>query len=130
MSSDLEEPLGFLNSYYQAFSALEVDAILAFYHEPSMFVSVQGVNVVPTHAALGAMVLNPIREDLRSRGFDRSEFSLREGRRLSDALAVLTGVAIRYKIDGSELERVGVTYVLRKQNPRWKIVVLTVHEPG
>lgn len=128
MPSDLEEPLDFLRSYYEAFSTMDVDAILAFYHEPAMFVSVQGAHTVPTHSALSSAVFEPMRRDLQSRGFDRSEFNAREGYRLSESLAVLIGEAIRYKADGSELERVGITYNLRKQNASWKIVVLTLHE--
>ena len=90
MSSNLGEPLDFLRSYYRAFSTLEVDAILAFYHEPVIFVGAQGAHAVPTHSALSAVVFMPMREELQSRGFDRSEFILQEGCRLSDTLAVLS----------------------------------------
>ena len=124
MSSDLEEPLAFLNRYYEAFSTLSVDAVLPFYNEPSMFISAQGVNAVPTRAALGAMVFTPMMKALSSRGFGRSEFSLHHGKRISDVVAVLIGVAIRYKADDSELERVGITYIVRKHNNDWGIAVL------
>ena len=130
MSSDLEEPLGFLNRYYQAFSTLNVDAVLPFYHEPSMFIGAQGANAVSTRAALGAMVFTPMMKDLSSRGFHRSEFSLRHGQRLSDTMAVLIGIAIRYKADCSELERLGITYIVGKQNTDWEITVLVAYDPN
>jgi hypothetical protein len=75
------------------------------------------------------MVFTPMMKDLSSRGFNRSELSLRYGQRLSDTMAVLIGVAIRYKADGSELERVGITYIVRKQNADWEITVLAAYDP-
>jgi hypothetical protein len=41
---------------------------------------------------------------------------------------LVTGVALRYKVDGKELERVGVTYVLHKVDTGWKIAVLILHD--
>jgi ketosteroid isomerase-like protein len=128
MSSDLGEPLRFLNDYYRVFSTMDVDAIVAFYHEPTMFVSAQGAYALPTRSALSSAVFDPVKKDLQSRGFGHSAFRLRDGHRVSEGLAVLIGVASRYKADGSELERVGITYNLRKENASWKIVVLTMHE--
>jgi hypothetical protein len=40
-----------------------------------------------------------------------------------------TGVALRYKTDGQELERVGVTYLLYKAESGWKIAVVVLHDP-
>ena len=36
-------------------------------------------------------------------------------------------LAVRFKTDGQELERVGITYVLQKSDSRWKIAVLIAH---
>jgi hypothetical protein len=70
----------------------------------------------------------PAIEGLRSRGFGRSELSIRELWSLSATATLVTGVAIRYKLDGHELERVGVTYVLHKADTGWKIAVLIAHD--
>ena len=67
-------------------------------------------------------------EGLRARGFGRSELSVRNVKSLSATATLVTGVAVRYKVDGQELERVGVTYVLHKADTRWKIAVLIVHD--
>jgi hypothetical protein len=42
---------------------------------------------------------------------------------------LVTGVAIRYKRNGQELERAGVTYVLHKAEAGWKIAVIVMHDP-
>lgn len=52
---------------------------------------------------------------------------MRDVRSLSATTTLVTGVATRYKLDGQELERAGVTYVLHKA-ARWKIAVLIAHD--
>ena len=46
---------------------------------------------------------------------------------LSATTTFVRGVALRYKLDGQELERVGVTYILQKADNAWKIAVLILH---
>jgi len=41
---------------------------------------------------------------------------------------LVTGIAMRYKLDGQELEQAGVTYVLAKSASGWKITVLIGHD--
>ena len=44
-------------------------------------------------------------------------------------MALASGVAVRYRADGQELERVGVSYVLHKADEdRWAIAVTVVHD--
>jgi hypothetical protein len=85
------------------------------------------VFAAPTCAAL-ATAFAPAIEGLRARGYVRSELSLRCVKSLSATTTLVTGVAVRYKADGQELERVGVTYVLHQADGRWKIAVLIVHD--
>jgi hypothetical protein len=75
-----------------------------------------------------APVLAMVIDSLRVRGFGRSELSIRNVEPLSGNTNLVTGVAIRYKVDGQELERVGVTYVLQSVDSRWRIAVLIVHD--
>ena len=116
-----------LVDYYAAFSTLDVLAVLPYFHEPSVVIGPQGVFAAPTCAVL-TTVFTPAMEDLRARGFGRSELSARNVKSLSATAALVTGVAIRYEVDGQELERVGVTYVLHKVDTLWKIAVLIVHD--
>ena len=68
-------------------------------------------------------------EGLRARGFGRSELSVQHVKSLSATATLVTGLALRYKLDGQELERVGVTYVLHKADSHWRIAVLIIHDP-
>jgi hypothetical protein len=49
-------------------------------------------------------------------------------KQLSAAASLASGVAVRYRADGQELERVGVSYVLHKADDRWTIAVTVVHD--
>ena len=49
-------------------------------------------------------------------------------KRLSVTTALASGIAVRYKTDGQELERVGVTYLLQKADDGWKIAALIAHD--
>lgn len=116
-----------LTDYYTAFSTLDVHAFLPYFHEPSLLIGPQGIFPAPTHAILST-IFAPALEGLRARGFGRSELSVQQSKILSETAALVTGVAIRYKTDGQELERVGVTYVLHKNDNGWKIAVLVLHD--
>jgi hypothetical protein len=116
-----------LADYYSAFSTLELQAVLPYFHEPSMLISPQGVFAAPTFAALAAVVA-PVMEGLRTREYGRSELSVGHVKSLGASATLVTGVAIRYKRNGQELERAGVTYVLHKAETGWKIAVLILHD--
>lgn len=118
-----------LTDYFAAFSTLEVHAFLPYFHEPSLLIGPEGMVAAPTTAVLAA-AFAPALESLRARGFRRSELNVRLSKTLSETAALITGVAIRYKADGQELERVGVTYVLHKNDTGWKIAVLILHDVG
>lgn len=116
-----------LADYYSAFSTLEVQAVLPYFHEPCLMIGPQGVFAAPTRAVLSA-AFTPAMENLRARGYGRSELSMRHVKSLSATATLATGVALRYKLDGQELERVGVTYLLQKADTGWKIAVLIIHD--
>jgi ketosteroid isomerase-like protein len=116
-----------LTDYFAAFSTLDVHAFLPYFHEPSLLIGPQGIFPAPTHTAL-ATIFAPALDALRARGFGRSELSVLQTKTLSKTAALVTGVAIRYKTDGQELERAGVTYILRKNDTSWKIAVLVLHD--
>ena len=68
-------------------------------------------------------------DDLRARGFERSELSQQQFTALSATAATARGIAIRRKAGDEELDRVGVTYVLHQTDSGWKIVVLVLYDP-
>jgi hypothetical protein len=63
---------------------------------------------------------------LKRRGYDHSKTESLEVRQLRDNLVIVTGTVIRYKKDGSELERFNLNYTMRKVNDHWKIIVGTL----
>jgi hypothetical protein len=67
-------------------------------------------------------------ESLRQREYGRSEFRLQQLRLLSATSALAMGVATRYKTDGQEMERVGLTYLLHKDDTGWKFAVMALHD--
>ena len=118
-----------LADYYRAFSTLDVQAILPYFHQPAFLIGPAGVIAVPTSAALTS-IFAPAMEDLRARGYGRSDLSLQQFSLLSATVGLAIGVARRYKRDGQELERVGVTYLLHKADTGWKIAVVVLHDTG
>ena len=124
---DISDVTLFLNSYYTTFSTLEVETISPFFHEPCLFISPQGVVAAPTYDDVED-IFKVIAETLRSKDYGRSELTNLQVRRMSDAAMLASGVAVRYKTSGQELERVGVTYILQKSNNGWRIAVTVIHD--
>jgi hypothetical protein len=115
--------------YYRDFSTLNVRAILPYFNEPSLLVGPQGVIPLLDRAALVA-VFGPVMEDLRAKGYGRSELELGYVKSLSSSAALIGGAAVRYKTNGQQLERVGITYVLHKTESGWKFATVILHDPN
>ncbi len=116
-----------LTDYYKAFSTLTVQSILRYFHEPALLIGPSGVIALPTAEAV-VPIFGPVMENLRQREYRRSELSLQQRRLLSATSAFAAGVAIRYKIDGQEMERVGVTYLLHKGDNGWRFAAMALHD--
>jgi hypothetical protein len=71
-----------------------------------------------------------VMEGLRAKGFGRSELELGYVKLLSSSAALIGGVAVRYKTDGQQMERVGITYVLHKTASGWKFATVILHDPN
>src|SRR5579863_1867706 len=98
-----------LTDYYRAFSTLDAEAVLPYFHEPSQLVSPAGVVPTPTRAAV-AVAFQPVMDGLRSRHFAKSELINLHLKRLGVNTMIAAGVAVRQTTDGQELERAGVVY--------------------
>src|SRR5262245_1023407 len=94
-----------LTDYYSTFSTLDVQAILPYYHEPCLLVGPQGAVALPSRAALVA-TFTPMMEGLRARGYGRSELSMLHIKQLSATATLASGIALRFRTDEQELERV------------------------
>ena len=124
---DITDATQFLTRYYTTFSTLDVEAIARFFNEPCIFVSPQGVVASQTYDDVRE-VCKLIAEGFRSKGYGRSELTNLDVQRMSDTTVLARGVAVRYKSDGQELERVGVTYVVQKSGDGWTIAVTVIHD--
>ena len=118
-----------LDEYYAAFSTLTIQAILPYFHQPALLIGPPGVIALPTPAAI-LPIFTPVMQNLRARGYGRSELDQRKVKLLSAKSALASGIAVRYKSDGQELERVGITYVLHKRDDAWKFAVMVLHDAG
>jgi ketosteroid isomerase-like protein len=116
-----------LTDYYSAFSTLDAQAVLPYFHEPSQLVSPAGVVTTPTRAAVAA-AFQPVMDALRARDFLKSELINLHVKRLSATTMIAEGVAVRRKTDGQELERAGVVYVLHKTHGTWQFATVVIHD--
>lgn len=115
-----------LEEYYRAFSILSVQAILPYLNQPALLVGPPGAIPLPTPSAIEP-IFGPVMEGLRGRGYVRSQLASLEIRILGADSAFATGIAIRFRSDGEELERAGISYLLRKADGAWKVVVILLH---
>ena len=117
-----------LQAYEQAWSRHDASAIAAFYFEPAMRVSKAGPVIRATRADQEAFFAGYLRAIIE-RGYERSAWESLNGRLLDAQTALASGIAVRYRADGSILERVGLTYHLWKTADGWKIILSATHAP-
>ena len=115
-----------LAEYYSSFSTLDANAAVDYFEEPSMLINPQGILAASTHSELAA-AFTPVMEGLREQGYGGSELEVQRITPLGSAAYSVTGTAVRRKVDGSELQRVGISYILRKADESWAIAVMIMH---
>ncbi len=114
-------------TYMQALETLDPEAALPFYHLPGMFITPQGVFVMPdTNTARS--LLSQFMDQLRSQSYRRTELMGLTVRQLSPDLASFSGTFVRSNTRGEEITRVGFTYMMRNAGS-WKIIVAALYEP-
>src|SRR5258708_37908032 len=59
-----------LSDYYNAFSTLDVQSILPYFHQPALLIGPLGLIAIPTPAAV-VPIFGPVMEDLRQRTYGR-----------------------------------------------------------
>jgi ketosteroid isomerase-like protein len=113
--------------YAEAFQPLEPAKVLPFFHFPAMLISPEKAAVIG-NSIIGYFGFRKAMTELKRRCFTRSETELLDVQQLSDNLAIVTGLVIRYKQCKKEqqetvLECFNLTYTMRKVNGSWKIIV-------
>ena len=107
------------------YSTLDLAAIPSYFHRPAVFIGPAGV--FPLDAGTLISMMTRTIDDLRAKDYGRSEFILQDEKHLGSQSAFVSGIALRFKSDGQELERVPLSYVLQKTESGWKIAVLLLH---
>src|SRR5262249_24772010 len=92
--------------------------------EPCMIVSPRGV-FSSDRTGVGE-AFAPMIDDLRTRGYQRSEFAEPEVTMLTETAALIRGVAVRHMSSG--VEKVPISYIMHRSETGWKIAVLVL--PG
>jgi hypothetical protein len=113
--------------YADAFQALKPKKVIPFIHFPAMLISPEKVGVLG-NPAIGYFVFRKVMKDLKLRCFRGSTTESLNVQQLSDNLAIVTGLVIRYKqCNDNEpktvLECFNLNYTMRKVNGAWKIIV-------
>jgi hypothetical protein len=104
------------DEYFKVFQTLRPEAVASYYHVPSMALSPQGVTVMTTSEEVRAL-FRTMRTALQARDYARSERGDLQVTLLSDQTALVSTSVVRYATDGTQIERFGVTYILRQAPP-------------
>lgn len=116
----------FFEEYAAAFSTLDPDVIAGYWHCPTLLAGDGGVQAVgPTEEATA--LIGRMADDLRSRGYERSEFASVDAAEVDDGVAVAEVVWRRLDADGDLLEEFATFHVLRETDEGWKLVVVARH---
>ena len=115
-----------MNEYRDSFISLDAQRTSMHFNEPFMVVTAASTSVFATHAEFEAS-LKPEFSRLKSLGFARSEYAPLRIKALADGVVIASARTTRYKTDGSELETIGATYLLRSTKEGWRIAVVTPH---
>jgi hypothetical protein len=112
----------------QAFETLSAEAVVPFYDLPCTFIRPDGVWVVQDEST-AVVLVNHLIDHARSQGYHRTDVSRLAVRPLAAGLAELAGVFVRYDAAQEEIARLGFTYIVRKGDLGWRIVVAVAHDP-
>ncbi len=121
----MQSPLATIFDYYKTFSTLDLNAIVLHFSEPCMSISAQGVFSADNRVEL-AHAFGPLVDGLKARGYGRSEFVEAQAITLGETAALVRGVAVRYKLDESELERAAISYLMHRASDGWKIATMVL----
>lgn len=115
-----------MRAYADAVSAQDPAAAAAHYRTPCLWLTDQGPVAFGTQAELAAQFATLL-DRLRARGYTGSAWTSLHARLLGERTAMVSAAAVRYGEGGRELERIGATYTLHRDDAGWKIAVLVLH---
>ena len=117
-----------MQAYVDAFARLDAAAAAAHFRTPCLLLADQGPLAFGTWEELVAQFA-ALLDGLRAAGYSGGGYTSLHVRTLSERTALVSAAAVRYGEGGRELERIGATYTLHRDDAGWKIVVLVTHPP-
>lgn len=111
----------FYADYLAAFHSLRPKRVAPYYAQPCVFMTESMITLLATNSDVEAL-FESIINDLVSKSYGYSEVNDLTVQPLGATHAHITGTAIRYTQAGTELERTGAAYTLRKLDDEWKFV--------
>ena len=127
MAGDEQIVTQVFRDYVESFRSLKPDGVVPYCDVPCLFISAQGTRMMKDTGKMTAFTAQ-LMEGLKARGFARSDLAELKVNQMSAHIVVVSVKRIRYKTDGQELERLGETYVFRKNAESWKIVTAMTHD--
>ena len=127
MAGDEQMVTQVFRDYLESFRSLKPEGVVPYCDVPCLFISAQGVRMMKDSGEVAAFIAQ-LMEGLKARGFARSELPELKVSQMSAHIVMVSVQRIRYKADGQELERLGETYVFRKNAESWKIVTAMTHD--
>ena len=113
-----------VQGYYDAF-ANDFPTAAQFFGEPTLIVLPKEVITLTNRADIGAYI-SRVLAGLKAGGYSTTNISEPRTKMLNRTTALYGAIAIRMKTDDTELQRIGVTYLLHKDSDGWKIHELIV----
>jgi hypothetical protein len=108
-----------VSGYYDAVSRDPAEAA-SFYGEPTMMVLPNEVFTLSKRSDVEGFLVKLL-GGLKPLGYSYSKLGDPRIKMLGATTAIYSTIAVRYKADGTELQRAGFTYVLHKGDTGWKI---------
>lgn len=103
-------------------------AAVAFFGEPAFVSFPNQIMALNTRSDIDAFI-ERLLSGLAAMDYSHSVMSDPRVSLLSDTAALFSAIATRVKKDGSELQKTGFTYLLRKGDAGWKIHVIMATDP-
>jgi ketosteroid isomerase-like protein len=128
MSNRSEELKQLFVNYMNAMEENGLSGIAEYYHEPTMIINQNRVTVLESRSQVEELFA-PMLEAFAAQDFDHMEAVEMNAKTLSKDTAVVSNVVVRYKKDGSELNRASAMYTLHKNSQGWKIASLVIGDP-
>ena len=130
MTQSTDEELDrFFETYREAYTNLDIDAIVDHYTVPMLSVTEKGLYWLSLEEDV-RKVMGAYLDTLREREYDRGRIDSIAYHHLTDRDVIASSTWTRFTTDDEVLERLGTTYLLRRTDEGWQIAMTLLHGPG